>query len=153
MNKKGFTLVEITISIALLSIVMVFMFNFLTIIKKDEDTINEATEMLLNKSLIAKEINKDIKESGGITSSSCTNIRCDITLKNGKQKAIKLDDTKKILTYENITDNKIELAKELKGDLEYNLILNKSDNLTVIKIQVPSNEEYNINIVDYQTNQ
>lgn len=151
-NKKGFTLVEITISIALLSVVMVFMFNFLTMIRKDEDTIGETTEMLLNKSLIAKVINEDIKKSGGITSVSCTNIRCDITLKNGKQKAILINDTLNKITYQNITDNKIELTKELTGDLQYNLILNKTDNLTVIKIQVPLNEEYNVNIVDYQTN-
>lgn len=152
MNKKGFTLVELTISIALLSIVMLFMFNFLTIIKKDEHTINESTEMLLNKALIAKEINEDIKTNGGLTNASCTNIRCDITLKNGKRKAIRLNDTKKIITYENITDNRIELTKEINEEFEYNLSMNKTGNLTIIKIQVPSNENYNINIVDYQTN-
>ena len=34
MKKNGFTLVELTISIALLSVVMIFLLNFLTLVKK-----------------------------------------------------------------------------------------------------------------------
>ena len=38
-NKNGFTLIEIAISVTLLSVVMVFMIRFLSVIRKDEDGI------------------------------------------------------------------------------------------------------------------
>ena len=38
-NKNGFTLVEITISVTLLSAVMVFLLGFVSEVRKDEDSI------------------------------------------------------------------------------------------------------------------
>ena len=60
MKKNGFTLVELTISIALLSVVMIFLLNFLTLVKKEDIGIEETTNMEIDKSVISKTINSDI---------------------------------------------------------------------------------------------
>lgn len=66
LNKKGFTLVEVSISVGLLAVVMLFVVNFIVLIREDEDALGVETKLELNKSLISSYINKDIKENGGI---------------------------------------------------------------------------------------
>ena len=67
MNKKGFTLIELTISIALLSLIMAFLFNFLITIRKNEEINNyvlplikraRKDEYLINKRYEDDMINK-----------------------------------------------------------------------------------------------
>lgn len=145
MNKKGFTLVELTISVALISIIMVFLLNFLGQIRKDEDTISETTENILNKSLISKTINEDIRDGEGINYINCTNTSCEITLNNNITKELIIENKK--LTYRDVTNNNIILTKKLKN--QYNIILEQEDGLTLIKLN-NIEKEYNIDITDYQ---
>ena len=74
MNKKGITLIEIIISIVLISIVLIFLFSLLITV----NDINKESEVnstyLINKSLILKNIEKDLKSNNNV--SVTTN--CDI---------------------------------------------------------------------------
>lgn len=146
-NKKGFTLVEVAISVSLLSFVMVFLLRFISEIRKDEDTISLNTEMLLNKAVISKTINEDINETG-ISSLTCSNTKCTIALKNNKTKTIEITNDGSKLTYKNITDDEIELTKILPNEYVYNIKKTENANLYLIEIEIDSHPEYNIEIVN-----
>ena len=60
LNNKGITLIEIIISIVLVSIVLIFLFTLLISVK-DMNTESEVNSTyLINKSLILKNIEEDI---------------------------------------------------------------------------------------------
>ncbi len=152
MNKKGFTLVEVTISVALLSLVMVFMLRFISDIRRNEDSISMTTDLLLNKTIIARSLNEDIKKSEGISSSICTSSKCTLVLGNDKTKTIEISGEGRIVTYKNETDGKVDLTRRLPEGYTYSLSKIENDLVTVIKISVSSNPEYNIEIVDDKVN-
>ena len=64
MNKKGLTLVEIIVSIGLISIVMVFLFQIIMTIKKANDRQNEKTDVLITTTIITREVEKDLESFG-----------------------------------------------------------------------------------------
>ena len=64
MNKKGLTLVEIIVSIGLISIVMVFLFQIVMTIKKANDRQNEKTDVLITTTIITREVEKDLNSYG-----------------------------------------------------------------------------------------
>lgn len=142
MKKNGFTLVELTISIALLSVVMIFLLNFLTLVKKEDVGIEEITNMEIDKSVISKTINSDILKENYINTFSCTKVLCDITLKSGAKRSITIDGN--VVKYIDTINNKVLLSR--KTSLPYTL---KSTSLTTIdKITfVTKNFEYNIEII------
>lgn len=94
MNKKGLTLVEIIVSIGLISIVMVFLFQIIMTIKKANDRQNEKTDVLISISIITREVEKDLnsfgldennqpaeckfdnKDNNNIVPNSATNMQC-----------------------------------------------------------------------------
>ena len=105
MKKNGFTLVELTISIALLSVVMIFLLNFLTLVKKEDVGIEEITNMEIDKSVISKTINSDILKENYINTFSCTEVLCDITLKSGAKRSITIDGN--VVKYIDTINNKV----------------------------------------------
>ena len=62
MNNKGFTLVELIVSIGLISIVMVFLFNLLGNVKREESLSNSNNTDSLNRSMIIRVIQNDFIE-------------------------------------------------------------------------------------------
>lgn len=62
MNKKGITLVEIIISIGLISLVMLFLFNLLIDMQYEEDHASFAKENQLNRASIIKNVQEDFAE-------------------------------------------------------------------------------------------
>ena len=142
MKKNGFTLVELTISIALLSVVMIALLNFLLLIKKEDLGIETITFIELDKSIISKTINSDILNENYINTISCTDSACDITLNTGVKRTISIEGN--IIKYTDTTNNKILLSR--KTNLTYTL---KNENLTTIdKITfVTEDSQYNIEII------
>ena len=63
LNKKGMTLVEIIISIALISIVLVFLFSLLVDVKDMNDEASINSDYLINKALILKNIEEDLEKA------------------------------------------------------------------------------------------
>lgn len=147
MNKKGFTLVEVTISVALLSLIMVFMLKFISEIRRDEDDISISTDLLLNKAVISKTLNEDVKNSGGISSVTCNNSLCTFIFNNSKTKTLEVSGGGSIIMYKNVTDNKVEFSRKVPTG--YTFTLNKAENSLVITIyvNVSSHPEYNVEIV------
>lgn len=71
LNKKGMTLVEIIISIALISIVLVFLFSLLVDVKDMNDEASINSDYLINKALILKNIEEDLDETTSLKISTC----------------------------------------------------------------------------------
>lgn len=74
LNNKGITLVEIIISIALISIVLIFLFSLLVTVNDMNDEAEVNSTYLINKALILKNIEEDLskEENDEITISTCT---------------------------------------------------------------------------------
>ena len=147
-HKKGFTLLEVTISIALLSFVMVFMFRLLNMVRKDENAISLTTELLLNKSILSKNLNESIKKSKGISSSTCTETLCTFNMNDGTTKDLKLTNNNTVIELIDTTNNQKEVVRELPNDFNYKIRRVDNEYLTLITIIVNSHEEYNVEIVD-----
>ena len=62
MNNKGFTLMELMISISLVSIVMIFTLNLLNDIRAEEDLGTNKTADLTNRTIITKIVQNDFYE-------------------------------------------------------------------------------------------
>ena len=63
LNKKGMTLVEIIISIALISIVLIFLFSLLVDVKDMNDEASINSDYLINKALMLKNIEEDLDKA------------------------------------------------------------------------------------------
>lgn len=71
MNKKGMTLVEIIISIVLISIVLIFLFSLLITVKDINDESEVNSTYLINKSLILKNLEEDFDKATSVKLSEC----------------------------------------------------------------------------------
>ena len=104
MNNKGMSIVEIIVSVALVSIVLIFMINLLITVKSSSDTSQNKSDALINRALIVKEIEKDFVdyELNGVYS-------CNTNSITGGVRAILPSTAKNIyclrFTFNNITDS------------------------------------------------
>lgn len=165
MNKKGFTLVEISVALVLLSLVMVFLLSFLKVLRKDENKIEEDTNMIILRNEIAKYINEDVYNNGGIIDvKCCSGNDCTYTcgtsidsfgiyMSNGSVKKLELIrnniNVYDTIMYSDISNgSKIELKKTLLEGYAFNpLVLKQVDNLFYIKVPIQLHEEYDVDIV------
>ena len=90
MNNKGFTLVELMVSIALIALVLVFMFNLLGDIKRESALSNEDISDALNRATITRIIQNDFIEKDLTKVSTCDDsILCyDFTFKDNSTKRL-----------------------------------------------------------------
>ena len=152
MNKKGFTIVELIISVAILSIVLVFALNLLVVLKEKEMNLDTDTDMVLNQTFVSKKINGDIIKNGGIKSLNCTTTKCDFTFNNEVSKILTITNNRKTIKYEN--EENIELTRTLPkstyGNIEVEEFLNYTGGtLRIITIDVDGYSDYKIELLDY----
>lgn len=110
MNKKGLTLVEIIVSIGLISIVMVFLFQVVLTIKKANDRQNTKTNLLITTAIITREVEKDLNSFGldeTIDNNPSTNCEFDNNDKNNivPNSAENIHCVKLIYNGENVKNN------------------------------------------------
>lgn len=141
MNKKGFTLVELVISIALLSVVMVFLLNFLELISNEDDGVEKETLVQLDKMTVSKTINEDL-HSDSISTLTCTSNACTITTVGGKTKKLSLNDN--LLLYEDITSEKTIVILKRKLSVDYKI---SSEEKTYIRLITLTDETNSDNII------
>ena len=91
MNKKGFTLVELITSFALASVIMIFVFNIVVILKQNYISKSVRTDLMIKQALLSQKINEDFTNNNVKEVATCDNVKkCyEFTF---------LDDTKKKLT-------------------------------------------------------
>ena len=97
MKKNGFTLVELVVSIVLVSIVMVSLLTTLLKIRQTYQIVNENSDILVYSSSITRVINSDFTKNNGVRDVYCTpdGMRCEITLGNDDKRrlVLKRDET------------------------------------------------------------
>ena len=90
MNKKGFTLFEVIVSIVLISIVLISMMSTLVKLKESYEVVYTNTDALIYSSSVTRIINNDFEANGGIRHIDCdfSGSSCDITLNNEQQRRL-----------------------------------------------------------------
>ena len=134
MNKKGFTIVELIISVAILSVVMVFALNLLVILKEQETSLETDTDMVLNQAFVSKKINGDIVTNGGIKLLNCTTTKCDFTFNNDATKTLTLTNNKKTIKYEN--EHYVEFTRTLPEGSYGNIVVKEFLNYSMGTLRI-----------------
>ena len=97
MKKKGFTLVEVIISIILVSVVLVSLLATLVKLRETYSVIHENSDVVVYSSSVARVINNDFVMNNGIRFIECNSqgTLCDITLGNDEKRRLEIKtDTK-----------------------------------------------------------
>ena len=147
-KKNGFTLVELTISIGLLAIVILFVVNYISIIRKNEDGISLDTKLYLNKQMISEVINEDIIKTGKV--SEVSEERGDIVIyfTNGQKRIITTYQDGKILVYKE--EDRVLYSKESVNNFVFEKEVEDKETLYVIHIKTNEKSTYDINITIYK---
>lgn len=92
MNKKGFTLIELIVSIVLVTVILVSLLATLVKLKQTYEVIDEDSDMRIYSASISRHINNDIITNKGISSGSCneSGTYCTLTLKNGETRLLEI---------------------------------------------------------------
>ena len=176
MNKKGFTLVEIIVSISLVSVVMIFLFQIISTIKNIYDKQNNKNDIKITVAVITREVERDLSSFGlvGVPTKTCdmtnnnivpstaTNVKCikliydGNNVKNNEGYIVYYQNNGKyFLGYKRGKDNIIETqtVREInvapKEDID---IINKENSDTSsLKITLPvrdNNDNYDL-VINY----
>lgn len=125
MNKKGFTLIELIVSIILVSIVLVSMTGTLVKLKDTYSLVYEDADARIYGATISKVINDDLLTSNGIKTIDCSddgkvNI-CEIVMGNNEKRTLEILRNETNKDTETITSNGDEIGtkKYEKTTLRY----------------------------------
>ena len=176
MNKKGFTLVEIIVSISLVSVVMIFLFQIITTIKNIYDKQNNKNDIKITVAVITREVERDLSSFGlvGVPTKTCdmtnnniipstaTNVKCikliydGNNVKNNEGYIVYYQNNGKyFLGYKRGKDNIIETqtVREInvapKEDID--IISKENSDTASLKITLPvrdNNDNYDL-VINY----
>ncbi len=92
MKKQGFTLIEVIVSIILVSVVLVSLLTTLVKLRETYDVVHENTDVLIYSSSISRIINNDLIRNNGIRHVTCNSMgsECNMILGNDKQRRIEI---------------------------------------------------------------
>lgn len=174
MNKKGFTLVEIIVSISLVSVVMIFLFQIITTIKNIYDKQNNKNDIKITVAVITREVERDLSSFGlvGVPTKTCdmtnnniipstaTNVKCikliydGDNVKNNEGYIVYYENNGKyFLGYKRGKDKIIETqtVREInvapKEDVIISTINSEDNGLSSLKMVVPiskDNKKYDL---------
>ncbi len=113
--KKGFTLVELLVSIAILSIAMVFISVFVLNLKDDRGKVLLNVPVLIDQAAISKKLNYDAEVMGIKSITPYGNKEYRIEYLTNEARIIRISDDNKTLTYDDGNSN-IYLVKTLNNN-------------------------------------
>ena len=146
LNKKGMTLVELIISIALISIVLSFLFKVILDVKYERDNPNYAVNNQINRSEIIKTIQEDVLKLN-LTKVDFSSLfkKVKLEFSAGSYRIIEISDNNKSLKYSgsdfeertwNIVDDNYEF-----GEIKYEYF--SGDNSFVLSLVIPVENSIN----------
>ena len=153
MDKKGFTLIELMISISLLSIVLIFMMNTLVKLRDTSLASGEETNLLVGQAIISKTINNDIILNGGVSSYECTDNFIELTLMNNETRYIELNEetnnleANTVITYRNPSLSEAILVRKLDDKYSFDKFVCEQINEDISRIRI--NFKENESIISY----
>lgn len=121
LNKKGMTLLEIVISIALISVVMLFLFSLLNDIQYESKHSSYAKDFLVSRATIIKDVEEDILNNN-ITNVMQVNVDANKTTLNffvgSDPSNMNLEVESKKITYKNAAGEKESFSLSKDNDEE-----------------------------------
>ena len=151
MNKKGFSLIELLVSIILVSVILISLLTTLVKIRQTYSVINENSDVLVYSSSISRVINNDFNKNMGINYINCYSdgTKCEIILGNDECRDLIIEETPKITVDSDIRKTNIKTTLKYIDTTKGNnkllyiktLELNKYENTTTRKI---TTEGYNL---------
>ena len=157
MNNKGFTLIEVLVSLSLVTLISIFLFQIIFIIRDIYVEKSVKSELYIESSNISNMINKEIlnKEASGITLKEVkkvNNSQLYFSYSDSTKIYIDIDRVNSIISYGNV-DTKI-LANTTIGniDLYHNYLDNGLNENGIFVIKVPLtyknyNNDFSIRII------
>ena len=142
MNKKGFTLVEVLVSLALVSTIAIFLFQIIFIIRDIYAEKNIKSEIYIESSNLSNVINKAIfnKNKNNIYIKAINKISNDemyITYSDGTKTNILIDRDNHTITYGNYTVSILDVAKIGNIELYYNYEITDTEKNGICYIKIP----------------
>lgn len=140
MNKKGFTLIEVIVSIVLVSVVLASMLASLVKLKTSYEVVSENTDALIFSSSLSRIINNDFDSNGGIRYIDCTYFGdvCDITLNNNEKRRLEIKSVQSGLTWHQHYE---QYAKQF--GVEISGLSNDKKQIFFKNIAIKLNKKYN----------
>ena len=121
LNKKGMTLLEIVISIALISVVMLFLFSLLNDLQYESKHTSYAKDFLVSRATIIKDVEEDILNNN-ITNVMPVNVDANKTTLNffvgSDPSNMNLEVESKKITYKNAAGEKESFSLSKDNDEE-----------------------------------
>ena len=104
-NNKGFTLVELITSFALASVIMIFIFNIVVILKNNYISKSVRTDLLIKQSLLSQKMNEDFTNNNVKDVVTCdSDKKCyEFTFADDTVKQLKISADDKTITYGDYT--------------------------------------------------
>lgn len=156
LNKKGMTLLEIVISIALISVVMLFLFSLLNDIQYESKHTSYAKDFLVSRATIIKDVEEDILNNN-ITNVMPVNVDANKTTLNffvgSDPSNMNLEVESKKITYKNAAGEKESFSLSKDNDEEVfdldNIKINFSAESKIYKpVDINGDGNYDFNCVD-----
>ena len=128
MNKKGFTLIEVIVSVVLVSIVMVTLTSTLVELKKKSEVVALNTDAVVYSSVISRILNNDITENDGVKFIECdpNGEECGMVLGNNDKRSITIKET---------SDTRIAKLEKVAATGNY-ILKSKAGNNYIDKVDV-----------------
>ena len=148
MNNKGFTLVEVLVSLALVSVIAIFLFQIIFIVRDIYAEKNIKSEIYIESANISNVINKDIfeKDKDGIYIKNINKVSNDelyITYSDGIKSNIIINRENNTITYGNYTVSILDVADIGNIELYYNYDTSTIDKNGICYIKIPiTHEDY-----------
>ncbi|MBR3523123.1 MAG: prepilin-type N-terminal cleavage/methylation domain-containing protein [Bacilli bacterium] len=168
-NNKGFTLVELITSFALASVIMIFIFNIVVILKNNYISKSVRTDLLIKQSLLSQKMNEDFTNNNVKDVVTCdSDKKCyEFTFADDTVKQLKISADDKTITYGDYTYELTNSSYASKINVSAKSItlddVTLNDSLLVIDIPILNKKytdtnfgvkvvyQYNSHIVDLNT--
>ena len=140
MNKKGFTMFEVIVSVVLISLILTPMLATLVRIRESYEIVYENTDALIFSSSISRIVNNDFEKNGGIRYIDCNydgNV-CDITLNNNQKRRLEVYDVK--MGHKVTKNDKLQILDE-NGKAISSRYVEETDNIYCEKVFMPDGKE------------
>ena len=122
LNKKGMTLLEIIISISLISVVMLFLFSLLNDIQYESKHTSYAKDFLVSRATIIKDVQEDILNNNitnvGQVNADANKTTLNFEMGNGNYTGMNLEVESKKITYKNAAGEKESFSLSNDNDEE-----------------------------------
>lgn len=141
MKNKGFTLVELITTFALVSVIVILLINIIVIIKNVYSNTDKKTELYINQSNLSNVLNKKFSKDNLISYRSCDNtleneyLICQLFTFKDSDNEIKLSVTPELIKFGNYA-YPLDECSVVKNDLSDELF-SVDENNDILNIKIP----------------